>query len=148
MIEQHRMKVLIVDDNNADARLVKTLVEETGLPINITIVRDGEGAILHMERAAKGELPEPDLILLDINLPKKDGHEVLAAIRSMGQIAQTCVVMCSGSGMAEDYAQARINHANAYILKPVGFEEMDAIVKDLRGILVSLINGTNQAVAF
>jgi CheY-like chemotaxis protein len=148
MTEQHRIKVLIVEDNPADARLVKTLVEETGFPINITILRDGEGAILFMARAAKGELPEPDLILLDINLPKKNGHEVLASIRENGHLAHIYVAMCSGSSSEEDFAKARLNQANAYLIKPMGSEEMEAMVTGLRDILFSVSDGSNPSLSF
>jgi DNA-binding response OmpR family regulator len=90
----------------------------------------------------------PDLVLLDINLPKKNGHEVLASIRKMGRLADTCVVMCSGSSLDFDYAQARSNHANAYILKPMDLREMDVTVKGLREILTSLSQGTNHILSF
>jgi len=72
------MQVLIVEDNNTDAQLVRALVEETGFPINITFVGNGEDTIHMMKSASRGESRAPDLILLDINLPKMNGHEVLA----------------------------------------------------------------------
>ena len=148
MTEQHRIMVLIVEDNPADARLVKTLVEETGFPISITILRDGEGAIQFLALAAKGELPEPDLILLDINLPKKNGHEVLASIRKNGMLSNIYVAMCSGSNSEEDFAKARRNKANAYFIKPMGSEEMEAMVTGLRDILFSVSEGAEISRSF
>jgi DNA-binding response OmpR family regulator len=142
------MRVLIVEDNNADARLVKALVEETGMSINITLVGDGEGAIQAMESAERGEAQAPDLVLLDINLPRKNGHEVLATIREMQRMSQTYIAMCSGSTSHEDISLARRNGANAYFEKPTGLEEMDALVRRLRQILNSLNDGSNQATIF
>lgn len=133
-----RMRVLIVEDNKADARLVRALVEETGMPTEITLVSDGEKAIQVMEEAAHGEWPKPDLVLLDINLPKKNGHEVLASIRDCECLSNTFVAMCSGSSSSEEISRCRSHGANAYLLKPMGLEEMDAVIERLRNILISL----------
>jgi chemotaxis family two-component system response regulator Rcp1 len=141
MIGHRCINVLVVEDNKADARLVQALLEETGLPTLITFVGDGEKAIEMMESAAKGEGPVPDLVLLDINLPKKNGHEVLASIREQARNAHTFVAMCSGSSSGEDIRRSRNNGADAYLLKPMGMEEMDEIINRLRGILVSLDQG-------
>jgi chemotaxis family two-component system response regulator Rcp1 len=138
MIEERCMRVLIVEDNKADARLVRALLEETGMPTQITLVGDGEKAIQVMESAAKGNGHAPDLVLLDINLPKKNGHEVLASIRDSASIANTFIAMCSGSSSCEDIRRSRNNGANAYLLKPMGLEEMEEIVARLRNILISL----------
>lgn len=102
MIGQRSMRVLIVEDNKADARLVRALLEETGMPTQITMVGDGEKAIEMMESVANGERLAPDLVLLDINLPKKNGHEVLATIRDHARLAHTFIAMCSGSNSCED----------------------------------------------
>ena len=138
MISNRSMRVLIVEDNKADARLVQALLEETGMPTQITLVGDGEKAIEMMESAANGDGPAPDLVLLDINLPKKNGHEVLASIRDHASVAHTFIAMCSGSSSSEDIKRSRINGADAYLLKPMGMEEMDEIITRLKNILVSL----------
>ncbi len=138
MIGQRPLRVLIVEDNNADARLVRALIEETGFPTQITTVGDGEKAIQMMESAAKGEGPEPDLVLLDINLPKKNGYEVLSSIKDYAHMAHIFIAMCSGSSSCEDIRRSRNDGANAYILKPMGLEEMEEIVTRLRDILFSL----------
>jgi two-component system, chemotaxis family, response regulator Rcp1 len=148
MLEQNHIQVLIVEDNQADVRMVKALVEETGLFTNITVIRDGEGAIQMMERVAKGESQAPDLILLDINLPRKNGHEVLAYIRGNDRIATTCVVMCTGCASLDDKAKAHDNGANAYLIKPLGLLEMDEMVVNLRCVLTSLNEGSVFAKCF
>jgi chemotaxis family two-component system response regulator Rcp1 len=108
------------------------------MPTQITLVGDGEKAIQVMESAAKGNGQAPDLVLLDINLPKKNGHEVLASIRDSASIANTFIAMCSGSSSCEDIRRSRNNGANAYLLKPMGLEEMEEIIARLRNILISL----------
>jgi two-component system, chemotaxis family, response regulator Rcp1 len=138
MTEQRLIQVLIVEDNKADARLVKSFVEETGMPTCITLVGDGEGAIQVMERAANGERPTPDLVLLDINLPNKNGYEVLESIRENDLFLTTFVAMCSGSTSIEDKIRARNNGANAYMVKPMDLEEMNEMVENLRKILALL----------
>jgi CheY-like chemotaxis protein len=148
MTEQRRMQVLIVEDNNADERLVRELLKQTGMPTEITTVRDGEGAIRMMQSAEKGEAPAPDLVLMDINLPRRNGHEVLTKIRELDRLAQTYVAMCSGSLSDEDMVQAQNNHANAYLHKPIGAEEMDEMVDDLRRILTSLNHENGRAASF
>jgi two-component system, chemotaxis family, response regulator Rcp1 len=145
MMDGRRINVLIVEDNKADARLVQALVEETGMPTKITLVGDGEKAIQVMERAAKGEGIVPDLILLDINLPKKNGHEVLTSIRGSKGVAQTFIAICSGSSSGEDIRRSRNNGANAYLLKPMGLEEMEDIIMRLRNILISLSEGPSTS---
>ena len=137
-MEERKINVLIVEDNRADARLVRALLEETGMPTQITMAVDGEKAIQVMEKAARGECIAPDLVLLDINLPKKNGQEVLTTIRESRGIAHTFIAMCSGSSSCEDIRRSRNNGANAYLLKPMGLEEMEDIISRLRNILISL----------
>jgi CheY-like chemotaxis protein len=148
MVERRQMNVLIVEDNHGDARLVKELVEESGMPTQITLVGDGEGAIRIMESAAKGESPAPDLVLLDINLPRKNGHEVLASIRAMERSSHIYIAMCSGSNSQDDMVKAQRNGANAYLIKPMDLEEMDEMAFRLREILTSLNDGTFPSMSF
>ena len=145
MIPQRRIRVLIVEDNKADARLVQDLLNQTGLLTQVTLVGDGEKAIHLMEMAEQGEGKAPDLVLLDINLPKKNGYEVLDSIKDYAKVAHTFIAMCSGSTSCEDFRRARCNGANAYLLKPMGLEEMEDIITRLRSILVSLDVGSNAA---
>jgi len=98
-------------------------------------------------KSRKRGSPGACLILLDINLPRKNGHEVLASIRGNDHIAHTCVVMCSSSTSLEDIARARNNGANAYLLKPMGSKDMNTMVTLLRQILLNLKEGVNPAVS-
>jgi two-component system, chemotaxis family, response regulator Rcp1 len=95
-----------------------------------------------------GQFPAPDLVILDINLPRKSGHDVLSSIRAMDRFAKTCVAMCSSSDSDYDKRQARENRANAYLLKPMGLEEMEEMVQNLRHILISLNEGAIVAKSF
>ena len=85
-----------------------------------------------MEMAEQGEGKAPDLVLLDINLPKKMVTEVLDSIKDYAKVAHTFIAMCSGSTSCEDFRRARCNGANAYLLKPMGLEEMEDIITRLR----------------
>jgi two-component system, chemotaxis family, response regulator Rcp1 len=141
MTQPHQMQILIVEDNRADAKLAAALIEETGFPTHITLISDGEEALHAMEMASKDKTLAPDLILLDINLPKRNGHEILEYIRERGLLEETFVAICSGSNSIEDMKRARRNMANAYLQKPIGHDEMEMMINCLRRILYSLNEG-------
>ena len=145
MIRRRRMRVLLVEDNKADARLVQELLNQTGMPTQETLVGYGEMAIQVMEKAENGEGKAPDLVLLDIDLPKKNGYEVLASIKDYAREAHTYIAMCSGSSSYEDVRKAQFDGANAYLIKPTGVEEMEEIITRLRNILVSLDEESSSA---
>jgi CheY-like chemotaxis protein len=135
------LRVLLVEDNPYDALLVRELIGETSILTDITTVIDGEQAVKVMEQAIK-QAHVPDLVLLDLSLPKKDGHEVLAFIRSKEEIAQLCVVIYTSSRSPEDERHARSNNANAYLVKPMGAREMDETILKLRDILITVSKGS------
>ncbi len=137
------LNVLLVEDNQADAVLMGTLMQETGFPFDLSLVDDGEGAIRFIKAALNGEHRFPDLILLDVNLPKKNGHEVLSFIRKGVKLTDICIVICSGSNSTEDIEKARQNLANAYLVKPMCADEMEATVINLKDILDSLSDGSD-----
>ena len=141
---QHRYaRVLLVEDNPADALLAAELINETGIKANITTVNDGELAITTLEEMWKSESDSPDLILLDINLPKKNGHEVLRFIRT-AHIAKAYVAIYTGSSSPEDKRNAEEHGADAYIIKPIGPVEMDRTVEMLRKILGSKLEASTH----
>ena len=83
-----------------------------------------------------------DLVFLDLNLPRKNGHEVLEFIRSRKEIKRTCVVIYTGSKAPDDERRAVLNGANGYLVKPIGGNEMNAMILRLRDLLVSVSEGT------
>jgi CheY-like chemotaxis protein len=133
------VRVLLVEDNPADALLAAELIKETGVPTNITTVNDGEIAILTLEKMAESQTGFPDLILLDINLPKKNGHEVLKFIRR-AHLNRTFIAIYTGSSSPEDERNAKEHGADAYIIKPIGSKEMERTVEKFRAILIAKSN--------
>lgn len=129
------LKVLIVEDNPLDAELVHEFIMETGCAAEVSKVGDGKMAVEFLERASSsGE--RPHLVLLDLDLPKLDGHQVLEHIRAhLGN--GLAVYIYSGSRSPEDLLRAE-GKADGYLVKPMGGEEMDEIVRGLRAIMTSL----------
>ncbi len=134
--ERRKARVLLVEDNPADALLAAELIKETGISANITTVSDGEMAIATLEKMKLSDSDFPDLILLDINLPKKNGHEVLRFIRN-AQLHHAYVAIYTGSSSPEDEKRAAEHGADAYIIKPIGSKEMEKTITMFREILGS-----------
>lgn len=113
--------VLVVDDEDSDVRLLVEAFREAGLPHRLDGCHDGEGALAYLRDPSKAR---PDLILLDINLPRKNGHEVLAAIRSDDSLAVIPVLMLTSSAADRDVTAAYRGFANGYVVKPVDVEAL------------------------
>jgi CheY-like chemotaxis protein len=128
--------VLLVEDNPADALLAAELIRETGVSANITTVSDGEMAIAALEKMRLSESEFPDFILLDINLPKKNGHEVLRFIHN-AHLHSAYVAIYTGSNSPDDERKAAEHGADAYIIKPIGTKEMEKTVRLFKDILNS-----------
>lgn len=123
------IEMLLVEDNPGDARLAKEALKDSKLLNNIHHVSDGEQAIDFLRRAgAYAGAPRPDLILLDLNLPRKDGREVLAEIKADPNLKTIPVVVLTTSEAEQDILQSYRLHANCYITKPVGFASFVEVV--------------------
>ena len=123
-------KIILVEDNPHDVALAKLALTETGIPYEITVLEDGEQAI---DFVAQQHVP-PDLLLLDLNLPRRDGFEVLQAVRSAPEWLSTPVVVLSGSDSKTDMTRAYRSMANSYAVKSIDFEKA---VEDLRSIVLT-----------
>ena len=133
------MHILLVEDNPADARLLREAMDDGAQfagdqPLfDLHWVASGEQALQFLRRAtAYATAPTPDLVLLDLNLPGLHGHEVLAAIKGDAALAAIPVVVLSSSAARHDVSQAYAAHANAYMLKPVDYEQCLALVAAIR----------------
>jgi len=114
------IKILLVEDNEGDILLTKDAFEEGGSQANLEIVRDGQAAIAYLERQGEyATADRPDLILLDVNLPKKNGHEVLYHIKQNNELKDIPVIMLTTSSTKKDIDTAYSYYANCYIIKPV-----------------------------
>ena len=138
-------EVLLVEDNPADADLMAESLEDAKFHCNLHIARDGIEAMDFLHR--KGEFhaaPRPKLILLDLNMPRKDGREVLKEIKQDKNLKRIPVVVLTSSKAESDIARSYELHANAYIPKPVGLEGLTEIVRALDDFwftIVTLPNG-------
>ncbi|GIX05745.1 MAG: response regulator [Candidatus Poribacteria bacterium] len=119
-------RILLVEDNLADVRLTVEALREAGEEVTVEVARDGQEA---MARLLRADLPLPDLVLLDLNLPRKSGHEVLREIRESERLGRIPVVILSTSAAPEDVERAYAAHANSYIVKPVDLHEFFRIIK-------------------
>jgi PAS domain S-box-containing protein len=125
-------EVLFVEDNPADVRLVSEALREGRHDIRVTVVEDGQAALdLLSERAARGA-PLPDLVLLDLNLPRCSGREVLRILKENPRLRQVPVVVLSGSAAESDVRDAYALRANSYVQKPARYEELVATMASLR----------------
>lgn len=112
--------ILLVEDNEGDILLTTEALEEKKIVNKISVARDGQEALDFVLKQGKfKDAPTPDLVLLDVNLPKKNGHEVLAIIKSTESIQQIPVIMLTTSSSEKDINLSYKHHANCYITKPV-----------------------------
>ena len=125
-------EVLLVDDNVPDIELLKFLFGKCGIPIHFQCAFDGtEASDLIFGRQKYAERPLPDLILLDLNLPKKDGKEVLQEIKAAPELCKIPVIMLSSSSSQLEIAEAYCLGANAFISKPPDIAEFQTIINAL-----------------
>lgn len=123
------VEVLLVEDNAADAMLTAEAFHDPDVEHNLRVVKDGIEAMSYLRRmGAYAGAPRPDLVLLDLNLPRKDGRQVLAEIKADDDLATIPVVILSSSRHEKDIAAAYGLHANAYVHKPIELHQfMEAI---------------------
>ena len=127
------MEILLVEDNRADARLAIEALKDGRVKHRLTLVWDGYEAMefLH-QQGPFTQAPHPDLILLDLELPRKDGREVLAEIKADYELKNIPVVILTASEAHEDILRSELLHVEGYMTKPVDLEKFIALVKRLK----------------
>jgi chemotaxis family two-component system response regulator Rcp1 len=126
------IEILLVDDSLGDVRLAKEAVKESKLLNNLSVVNDGEEAMAFLRNEGKYvDSPRPDLILLDLNMPRKDGREVLAEIKADPDLKRIPVVILTVSKAEEDVLKAYNLYANCYVTKPMDMGQFTRIVKSI-----------------
>ncbi len=134
------VKILLVEDNPGDIRLTAEVLEQAKVHNKLSVAADGLEAIAFLRREGKyANAPRPDLILLDLNLPKKGGLEVLAEIKSDQDLKRIPVVILTSSKADEDIARSYELHANCYVTKPFGLEQFIAVVKSIEGFWSAIV---------
>ena len=130
-----RKKILLVEDNPADAYLTLTALLDERSANRVHVVTDGEKALAFLNRESDHvNAPRPDLVFLDLNLPKVDGYEVLEAMKADPDLRGIPVVVISGSRREIDIARAYDGQISAYLVKPPGVEEYFAAIRSLKEV--------------
>lgn len=141
------IEILLVEDNPGDARLAKEALKDSKLLNDIHHVIDGEQAVQFLHRSGEyADAPRPDLILLDLNLPRKDGRDVLADIKADPDLKTIPVVVLTTSEAEQDILQSYRLHANCYITKPVDLDKFLEIIETLQDFWLSIVHLPPHAV--
>lgn len=134
------VEILLVEDNPGDVRLTQEALKESKIRNNLHIVTDGEAALQYLRKTGPyGKEPRPDLVLLDLNLPKKDGREVLGEIKKDPDLKRIPVVILTTSKAEEDIFKSYDNHANCYITKPVDFSQFLKVVRQIEDFWLTIV---------
>jgi CheY-like chemotaxis protein len=134
------IEILLVEDDPGDVLITREAFAQNKLRNHLSVVSDGEAALAFLRR--KGEYahaPRPDLILLDLNLPRKAGHEVLAEIKTDPELQRIPVVVLTTSDAEEDVLRSYDLHANAYVTKPVDFDRFLHVVQQIDEFFVTVV---------
>ena len=134
------IEILLVEDNPGDVRLTKEALKEGKVANLINVAIDGMDAVAFLKRAGKyANAPRPDLILLDLNLPKKNGREVLAEIKMDPELKHIPVVILTTSQAERDIIETYNLHANCYITKPVDLDQFINVVKSIENFWFTVV---------
>ncbi len=132
MEEARPARVLLVEDNEADVRLTREALREPGPPVRLSSVADGEQALAFLRReGAYAEAPRPKLVLLDLNLPRKDGREVLEELKSDQTLSRIPVIVLTTSAAESDILHSYDLQANCFITKPLDLDEYFSVVRSI-----------------
>jgi CheY-like chemotaxis protein len=138
--EPRPISVLLVEDDPGDVLLVSEAFEHNKLANDLRVVEDGVEAIAYLRKEGEyADAPTPDLILLDLNLPRKDGREVLAEIKADCDLRRIPVVVLTTSKAEEDVLRSYDLHANAFVTKPVDFDRFIEVVRQIDEFFVSVV---------
>jgi two-component system, chemotaxis family, response regulator Rcp1 len=138
---QHRpIEVLVVEDNEADSHLTTTALRDARIANEVHVVEDGEEAIAFLNREGTySSAPRPDLILLDLNLPKKDGFQVLEEMKADSHLRNIPVIVVSGSDRASDIARAYDLQIAAYLVKPVNVDDYFSAIRAIKELWFHMV---------
>ncbi len=134
------IEMLLVEDSPADVDLTREALIDAKVRNNLSVVSDGVEALAFLRREGKhADAPHPDLILLDLNLPKKDGREVLADIKQDEELRRIPVVILTTSEAEQDIVRSYDLHANCYVTKPVDLDRFLTVVKSIEDFWLAIV---------
>lgn len=140
-MKSEEIKILLVEDNEGDIVLTLEGLREARIHNYVSVVKDGEQALLFLHKSPPyTEVETPNLILLDINLPRVDGKEVLHEIKNNDRLKKIPVVMLTTSDSEKDVMDAYNNHANCYITKPVDYRKFMDVVQSIKEFWISIVH--------
>lgn len=134
------VNILLVEDNPADARLIEEVFKDTNVNNRIHVAKDGVEAMDFLNKENEySDAPKPDIILLDLNLPRKDGREVLREVKSDEDLKSIPIVILTTSSAKEDVIKTYRNHANCYITKPVDFDQFLKVINAIEDFWLKVV---------
>ena len=134
------IEVLLVEDDPGDVLMTQEAFDEHKVGNRLTVVADGVEALAYLRREGRyADAPRPDLVLLDLNLPRRDGREVLAEMKSDPNLLDIPVVVLTTSQAEDDVLASYRLHANAYVTKPVDFDRFIAVVRKIDEFFVTVV---------
>jgi two-component system, chemotaxis family, response regulator Rcp1 len=140
------IEVLLVEDSAGDVRLTREAFKDAKVHINLHVASDGTEAMAFLNHQGRyADVPRPDLILLDLNLPKKDGREVLEEIKESAALKSIPVVILTTSASEADILRSYLLHANCYITKPVDLDGFLKVVKSIDSFWLSIVKLPREA---
>lgn len=140
MAAYRAIEILLVEDNPGDVRLTQEALKENKIRNNLHVAKDGVEAMEFLRKMnGYKDVPRPDLILLDLNLPKKDGREVLAEIKTDDSLRSIPVVILTTSDAEDDVAKAYHMYANCYIRKPIDLNRFIDVIKVIENFWLSIV---------
>jgi chemotaxis family two-component system response regulator Rcp1 len=139
------VELLLVEDNPGDVRLTQEALKSGQVPVHLSVARDGVEALDFLRRKARfRNAPKPDLILLDLNLPRKNGREVLSEIKSDPELRRIPVLIMTTSRAEQDVNRAYSLNANCYITKPMDLDEFLRIVRAIEDFWLKTVTLPHQ----
>lgn len=144
--DAERFEILLVEDSPGDVRLTREALKDAKVHVDLSVASDGTEAMAFLRReGAYANAPRPELILLDLNLPKKDGREVLKEIKEDPSLKTIPVVVLTTSAADEDVMRSYESHANCYITKPVDLDGFLKVVQSIDSFWLSIVKLPNDA---
>ncbi len=135
-----KVNILLVEDNPGDVRLMKEALASNGTPNNLRVVEDGDQALRYLRQTEPfSDATRPDLIFLDLNLPKKDGREVLAEVKSDSSLRRIPVVVLTTSEADKDVQRAYELYANCYVKKPTDLDDYLTVIRACENFWIHIV---------
>ena len=146
MTRAEPIQILLVEDSPGDVRLTQEVLRDARIANQLHVVGDGEAAMAFLRREGEyADCPRPDLVLLDLNLPRKDGREVLAELHSDPELKVVPVIVLTTSEAEQDILHSYQLAANAYITKPIDLSEFIAVVRSIENFWLSIVRLPNAS---